>query len=89
MPTAVQFAASVALNGQLYVFGGNNGTDYVATVQVYDPHKNKWKTLASLPAAAGFSGGAVVYGLAFMEGGYGSNGGVVTNQHVAIAPSIP
>ena len=50
MPTTVVNAASVALNGRLYVFGGNNGTTDVAAVQVYDPHKNKWATFPSLPA---------------------------------------
>ncbi len=89
MPTAVQFATSVALNGELYVIGGNNGTNYVANVQVYDPHKNKWKTLASLPSAIGFSGGAVAYGLVFMEGGYSGAGSDATNQYMAVAPSIP
>ena len=86
MPTAVVNAASVALNGQLYVFGGNNGTD-LAIVQVYDPHKNKWKILpTSMPAALSSSSAVVVYGLAFVEGG--DNGGT-TNQYSAISPSIP
>jgi N-acetylneuraminic acid mutarotase len=86
MPAAVQFPASVALNGKLYVFGGNNGTSDVATVQVYDPHKNQWRILSSLPSALSGSSGVVVYGLAFMEGGDGSG---TTNQYVAITPSIP
>jgi N-acetylneuraminic acid mutarotase len=86
MPVAVTNAASVALNGLLYVFGGNNGTNDVATVQTYDPHKNKWKILPSLPAAISGSSGVVVYGLAFMEAGDGTG---TTNQYTVIAPSIP
>jgi N-acetylneuraminic acid mutarotase len=86
MKTSVQGAASIALNGQLYVFGGNNGTSDVATVQAYDPQKNKWKALASLPAPLSGASGVVVYGLAFMEAGDGSG---ATNQYSAIAPSIP
>jgi kelch-like protein 1/4/5/kelch-like protein 20 len=86
MKVAVQSAASVALNGQLYVFGGNNGTSDVATVQVYDPHTNKWRTTASLPAPLSGSSGVVVYGAAFMEGGNGSG---TPNQFSAISPSIP
>jgi hypothetical protein len=58
----------------------------VATVQVYDPHKNKWKTAASLPAAISGSSGVVVYGLAFLEAGDGSG---TMNQYAAFAPSIP
>jgi N-acetylneuraminic acid mutarotase len=87
MPTGVTSAASVALDGQLYVFGGNNGTGDVATVQAYDPHKNKWRTIAvSLPAAISASSGVVVYGLAFMEAGDGSG---TVNQYSPVAPSIP
>jgi N-acetylneuraminic acid mutarotase len=87
MPTGVTSAASVALDGQLYVFGGNNGTGDVATVQAYDPHKNKWRTIAvSLPAAISASSGVVVYGLAFMEAGDGSG---MVNQYSPVAPSIP
>src|SRR5258707_15624481 len=85
--TAVTSAASVALDGQLYVFGGNNGTGDVATVQVYDPHKNKWRTLLTLlPAPISGSSGVVVYGLAFMEAGDGSG---TANQYSVIAPTIP
>ncbi|MGA9472893.1 MAG: kelch repeat-containing protein [Terriglobales bacterium] len=84
--TAVQSASSVALNGQLYVFGGNNPSSDVATVQVYDPHKNKWKAVASLPAPLSGSSGVVVYGLAFMEGGNGSG---TPNQYSPFAASIP
>jgi N-acetylneuraminic acid mutarotase len=86
MPTPIAYAASVALNGQLYVFGGYNGTNDVTTVQVYDPHKNKWRILTPLPAPLSLSAGVVVYGLAFMEG---SDGSGTTNQYLAIPPSIP
>ena len=86
MKTAVQAAASVALNGQLYVFGGNNGTADVATTQAYDPHTNKWRALAALPAAVSGSSGVVVDGLAFMEG---ANGSGTTNQYSVITPVIP
>jgi N-acetylneuraminic acid mutarotase len=58
-------------------------------VYAYDPYKNKWRALAALPAALGFSGGAVADGLVFMEGGYGSAGSVTTNQYLVITPSIP
>jgi N-acetylneuraminic acid mutarotase len=89
MPTAIFNAASVAVNGRLYVFGGSNGTNDVATVQVYDPHKNKWTTLpssSSLPGALGGSSAIVVYGLVFVEGGDNVS---TTNQYSAINPSIP
>jgi N-acetylneuraminic acid mutarotase len=86
MKVAVQAAACVALNGQLYVFGGSGATGDVTTVQVYNPFKNKWKTLSALPAAISNSSGVVVDGLAFMVGGDGT---ATTNQYSAFGPSIP
>jgi N-acetylneuraminic acid mutarotase len=76
----------VALNGQLYVLGGNNGAD-VTTVQVYDPHKNKWKTLPALPSGVQVSGAVAVYGMIFMEGGDAGSG--TMNQYAPFAPAIP
>jgi N-acetylneuraminic acid mutarotase len=87
MKTAVTFAASVALNGKLYVFGGTNGNANVTTVQVYDTYTNKWATAVALPAALAGSSAAVVDGLAFVEAGGGSGG--TTNQYLVISPSLP
>jgi N-acetylneuraminic acid mutarotase len=87
MKTAVTFAASVALNGKLYVFGGTHGTANVTTVQVYDPYANKWSNTTALPAALSGASGVVVDGLAFVEAG-GASGGT-TNQYLVISPSIP
>jgi hypothetical protein len=58
----------------------------VATVQAYDPHKNKWRTLPSLPSALSSSSGVVVYGLALVEG---SDNGGTANQYSVFSPSIP
>jgi len=44
MKTAVQAAASVALNGELYVIGGMDAANAtVATVQVYNPSPTNGK----------------------------------------------
>jgi N-acetylneuraminic acid mutarotase len=87
MKTAVQAAASVALNGELYVIGGMDAANAtVATVQVYNPFTNKWKTGISLPFPQSSASGVVVDGLIFNVGGYGSG---PTNAYVAIEPSIP
>lgn len=88
MKTAVYGAASLALNGKLYVFGGNDGANNVATVQVYDPHKNKWMILPSSASPGALSGwsGVEVYGLAFVEGDTSLG---TTNEYFAFPPSIP
>lgn len=30
------------MDGQLYAFGGFNGSERLSTVEVYDPRQNKW-----------------------------------------------
>jgi N-acetylneuraminic acid mutarotase len=87
MPIAVVYAGSVSLDGQLYVFGGTTGSADVATVQAYDPHKNKWRTLSAvMPAASSSFSSVVVYGLVFTEGG---DGGSAVNQYSPFGATIP
>jgi len=61
----------------------------MTTAQAYDPYKNKWRVLPALPGPLGFSGGAVAYGLIFLEGGYNGAASITTNQYTAIGPAIP
>ena len=86
MPVALVNAGSVALNGELYVFGGNNGTIDVATAYAYDPHKNKWRTLAAMPSAVSSFGSVISYGLVFVEGG---DNGSAMNQYSPFGAIIP
>jgi N-acetylneuraminic acid mutarotase len=53
MPDPRNHAGYVALNGLIYVIGGQNGTDEYqgnsADVDVYNPATDSWSSLASLP----------------------------------------
>jgi len=49
-PIAVEFPAVVAQGGQLYSFGGSNGSP-LANAYRYDPAANTWTALADLPVA--------------------------------------
>ncbi len=49
MPTARHSMAAAAIDGRLYVVGGNDGTGNVDTVEVYDPVTDTWSTDTSLP----------------------------------------
>jgi len=90
MPVAVVAPASVALNGKLYVFGGSNGTSDIGSVQVYDPHKNKWTILhPSMPTVREGASATVTYGIAFVEGGTKSGATLATNDDFITVPSIP
>ena len=51
MPGARFGAGGRALNGKLYVVGGNGGQGSVATTFVYDPATDRWSTKAPMPTA--------------------------------------
>ncbi len=57
--------AGGVINGKFYVVGGLNDFQAVADLDVYDPAKNTWRTLAPLPAA-GPAIGAVLQGGLFV-----------------------
>jgi N-acetylneuraminic acid mutarotase len=54
MPTARHHAASSVVNGKLYVIGGRvagiSPTVNIDVNEVYDPEKNTWTSLASMPS---------------------------------------
>ena len=92
MPIALTQPASVALNGLLWVFGGyDSHGNTLNTVLAYDPHLNVWLNLTpSMPTARLNAGAAVVYGMAFVEGGTPSEGGdLPTNESFTEIPYVP
>jgi N-acetylneuraminic acid mutarotase len=70
-PPDVHFQPSVgALNGKLYVAGGNNGAGaQTGRLDVYDPATNTWSTKAAMPTARVASAGAFVGGKFYVLGG--------------------
>ncbi len=52
MPQAVLDAGGAALDGKLYVVGGETATGHVATLHVYDAAGNAWSTGANRPGTA-------------------------------------
>jgi len=69
MPTAVDFAATAVLNGEIYVIGGDTATETVADVQIYNPTANTWSTGTPLPIATDAASAAVVNGELYVIGG--------------------
>jgi N-acetylneuraminic acid mutarotase len=94
MPRGANHAASATDGVSLYVFGGRDGKGDVlngfATVQVYDPATNIWRSsddpgsgLAPLPRGRGGTGKAVFIGGEFyVMGGETKNGGGATANRV-------
>lgn len=48
MPVARNRHAAVALNGRLYVLGGHDGADSLASVHSYDPETMEWREEAPM-----------------------------------------
>lgn len=51
----------VALNGHLYVVGGDDGTSNLASVEVYNPKTNTWSMLpASMSIGRSYAGVVII-----------------------------
>ena len=73
IPTARAEAASGAINGQLYVAGGNASTQTLAVLEVYDPSTDTWSTKALMPVAIYSAASAVINGRLYVAGGASLN----------------
>lgn len=69
MPTVRWGAASGVINGKLYVAGGWNGANSLATLEVYDQATNTWATKASMSIARDGAAGGVINGKLYVVGG--------------------
>jgi N-acetylneuraminic acid mutarotase len=80
MPTPRVAASSIALNGKVYIMGGNDvensefpiteNLGMTTTVEVYDPGKNSWTTASPLPEPLDHSAAAAYNDKIFVVGGF-------------------
>ena len=69
MPTK-RFGISIAeIDGKLFVIGGSQSNDRLATVEVYDPATDSWTPRANMPTARKNTAAAVVNGIIYVFGG--------------------
>ena len=69
MPTK-RFGSSIAeVDGKLFVIGGSQSNDRLATVEVYDPATDSWTPRADMPTARKNTAAAVVNGIIYVFGG--------------------
>ena len=69
MPTK-RFGSSIAeVDGKLFVIGGSQSNDRLATVEMYDPATDSWTPRAEMPTARKNSAAAVVNGIIYVFGG--------------------
>ena len=83
---SVHFSPAVrAVNGKLYVAGGNNGASVaIGRLDVYDPATNTWSTRAAMPTARVAAAAAGVGGKLYVIGG--RNAGTSLNKVEAYDP---
>ena len=69
LPTPRHGLAAVALNGDIYVVGGSNGSAPSNALEVYRPADGSWSRRAPMPTARVFLGAAAVDGKIYAIGG--------------------
>ncbi|MGA2819786.1 MAG: kelch repeat-containing protein [Anaerolineales bacterium] len=74
LPQALSAYALVESEGKLYLFGGWNGQEYVATTYSYDPARDTWSQGTPLPSPRGYAGAAVAGGGLYVIGGLSVQG---------------
>lgn len=70
LPFPLSDYASSAYEGQLYLFGGWNGSEYSNQVLIYNPQTDTWSTGSPLPSGRAFASAEVKEGKILLIGGY-------------------
>lgn len=70
LPVALSGYALTAFEGHLFLFGGWDGTSYLATVYEYVPERDAWQAKTSMPTSRAFAGAALSSGKIYVIGGY-------------------
>ncbi len=70
MPSPLCAYAIASLEDMIYVFGGWDGSRYVASTLRYDPKANTWSEMSPMSSARGFSAAGVVDGKIYVVGGF-------------------
>ncbi len=83
MPVPLAFASAVALDGKLYVMGGerDNGS-YSDALYIYDPTDGSWTQGAFMSETRAYAGAGVIDGQIYIAGGYA--GEAVTRDSLEI-----
>jgi hypothetical protein len=70
MPVGLSAYAVATYEGDLYLFGGWDGTAYVAASYRYDPQADEWFSLEPMPASRAFAGAGTIGDHIYVVGGY-------------------
>jgi N-acetylneuraminic acid mutarotase len=86
MPDARANLGAAALNGKIYVVGGQDGTSTSKSGAVYDPATDSWSATASMSAARTWLGLAALEGRLFAVGGSYDHGQTILKSAEAFTP---
>ena len=70
MSTQRSTAGVAVLNNELYAVGGRDGSSCLRSVERYDPHTNKWSTVANMCKRRGGVAVGVINGFLYAVGGH-------------------
>ena len=80
MPKAISAYTIVAFEGNLYLFGGWDGDQYVNSVYKYSPDEDSWEERTPMPTLRGHSSAAVAGGKIYIIGGTNGDEYVDVNE---------
>ena len=69
LPVALSGYALAALDGRLYLFGGWDGAQVVASVYMFDPETSAWQPRTPLSSRRAFGGAVALEGRIYLIGG--------------------
>jgi DNA-binding CsgD family transcriptional regulator/N-acetylneuraminic acid mutarotase len=72
--------ALATYEGQLYLFGGKRGSEYLDEIYLYDPQEDRWQERRPLRGARAYAGAAVVGGKILLIGGYDGKQALALNE---------
>jgi N-acetylneuraminic acid mutarotase len=70
MPKGISAYALEAYDGALYLFGGWDGSSYIAQTFKYDPKTDTWSALAPMTVPRAFAGAGTIGDQIYVIGGY-------------------
>jgi N-acetylneuraminic acid mutarotase len=86
MPTARSGIAAAALNGKIFVVGGESTAGTFNETESYDPAKNEWETWAPMPTARHGLGAAVWGKEIYVISGGPEPGGTFSSANEVFTP---
>ncbi len=89
LPVPLSAYCLVAYDGDLYVFGGWDGKNYLNSVYSYDPSVSAWQERTPMPTARGFCGAAEAGGRIFVIGGENDLQTVDANEVYSPSRDVP